>query len=118
VLSLLAALLAFFTTSPLPAEVRFGGTFIAAVVCEDGIVVASDSRSTFIDEKGRPFGYIDGMPKIFVSEGPAVAVSGLSSMGDELLNSFVRRNAFLLESSRRVFSKASPAFAAERPLTR
>jgi hypothetical protein len=78
-------------------EVRFGGTFIAAVVCEDGIVVASDSRSTFIDDMGHPFGYIDGMPKIFAGRGPAVAVSGLSSMGDELLSSFIRRNAFLLE---------------------
>jgi hypothetical protein len=84
-------------TSVFPAEVRFGGTFIAAVVCEDGIVVAADSRSTFIDDSGRPFGFIDGMPKIFVSHGPAVAVSGLSSMGDELLASFVRRNSFLLD---------------------
>jgi hypothetical protein len=96
VLNLLIGLLA--VVPPLfGREVRFGGTFIAAVVCEDGIVVAADSRSTFVDDSGKPFGFIDGMPKIFVARGPAVAVSGLSSMGDELLASFVRRNSFLLD---------------------
>jgi 20S proteasome alpha/beta subunit len=88
-----------FVASELRAEIRFTGTFIAAAVCQDGIVVASDSRSTFIDDSGRPFAYIDGVPKIFVNNGAAVAISGLSSMGDELLTSFVRRKAFLLDRS-------------------
>jgi hypothetical protein len=37
------------------------------------------------------------MPKIFVAQGTAVAVSGLTSLGDELLSSFVHRNSFLLD---------------------
>ena len=47
-------------------EYRYGGTFIGAVICEDGIVIASDSRTTFMDGAGRTFGYLDGMPKIYV----------------------------------------------------
>ena len=78
------------------SETRFGGTFIGAVVVEDGIVIASDSRSTFIDGFGKQFGYIDGMPKLFVQENAAFAVSGLSSVSGELFNSFIARNDFLL----------------------
>ena len=76
---------------------RSGGTFIGAIICEDGIIVASDSRTTFMDGSGRAFGYVDGMPKIYVQGGPAVAMSGLTSMEGELFSSFVRRNGYLLE---------------------
>ncbi len=75
---------------------RYGGTFIGTVICEDGIVIASDSRTTFTDGAGKTFGYLDGMPKIYVGRGAAVAVSGLSSIKGELFSSFVRRNDYLL----------------------
>src|SRR4026207_1198877 len=71
---------------------RFGGTFIGVIVAEDGIVVGSDSRSTFIDAGGQPVGYVDHMTKIYVSDGAAVAVAGLTSVEDELFSSFMRRN--------------------------
>ena len=58
---------------------QYGGTFIGAVICSDGIVVASDSRTTFMDGKGRPFAYVDGMPKIYADRGAAVAFSGMTS---------------------------------------
>src|SRR6185295_14006549 len=74
----------------------FGGTFIGAVVVDDGIVIASDTRSTFIDNSGKQFGYIDGMPKVFVQHESAFAISGLSSISGELFNSFISRNEFLL----------------------
>jgi hypothetical protein len=74
----------------------FGGTFIGAMVSADGIVVASDSRSTFIDKNGKHIGYIDGMPKIYVQHGAAVAVSGLTSVEDELFSAFMGRNNSLL----------------------
>lgn len=74
---------------------RFGGTFIGAAITEDGIVVASDSRSTFLDANDRRMGYIDGMPKIFVGQASAVAVSGLTSIDKELFSSFIRRSDFL-----------------------
>lgn len=75
---------------------QYGGTFIGAVICSDGIVVASDSRTTFMDGQGRPFAYIDGMPKIYVDRGAAVAFSGMTSLDGELLSSFVSRNPYLL----------------------
>ena len=76
---------------------RYGGTFIGAVICPDGIVMASDSRITFVDGTGRAFGYVDGFPKIYVDRGAAVAVSGLTSVEGELFGSFVNRNRFLLD---------------------
>ena len=76
---------------------QYGGTFVAAVVCQDGIVVASDSRMTFTDEAGRAFGYVDGFAKIYVERGAAVAITGSIGVEGELFSSFVNRNRFLLE---------------------
>jgi len=88
---LATAALALFLTG-----YQYGGTFIGAVICSDGIVIASDSRTTFMDGSGQPFGYVDGMPKIYVDRGSAVAISGLSSLEGELFSSFVDRNHDLL----------------------
>src|SRR5688572_11226184 len=77
----------------------FGGTFIGAIVAQGGIVIGSDSRSTFIDSSGNPVGYVDRMPKIYVREGAAIAVAGLTNVEDELLSSFMRRNPHLLDSA-------------------
>src|SRR6476661_8566461 len=90
------AALSFFTIGFLQTGYRYGGTFQGAVICEDGIVVASDSRTTFMDASGQAFGYVDGMRKIFIDRGAAVAVSGLTSLEGELFSSFVRRNDYLL----------------------
>ena len=76
---------------------QYGGTFVAAVVCQEGIVVASDSRMTFTDEAGRAFGYVDGFAKIYVERGAAVAITGSIGVEGELFSSFVNRNRFLLE---------------------
>jgi hypothetical protein len=78
---------------------RFGGTFIAVIVTQEGIVVGSDSRSTFVTSAGKSVGYVDRMPKIYMNHGTAVAVAGLTSVDDELFSSFMRRNDDLLESS-------------------
>ena len=96
---LLLLLLTCFAPSQTPEKPRkwFGGTFIGAVVVEDGVVVGSDTRSTFIDDSGKQFGYIDGIPKVFVQNGSALAISGLSSVSGELFSSFVNRNEYLLE---------------------
>ena len=75
---------------------RFGGTFIGAIICTDGILIGADSRSTFIDGSGKHIGYVDGISKIFAQTGTAFAVSGLSSMGSELFPAFLRRNDYLL----------------------
>ena len=64
---------------------------------EDGVIIGSDTRSTFIDDSGKQFGYIDGIPKVFVHQGSALAISGLSSVSGELFSSFVNRNDYLLE---------------------
>jgi hypothetical protein len=78
---------------------KFGGTFIGVIVAQDGIVMGSDSRSTFLDGTGKPVGYVDRMPKIYVNHGAALAVAGLTSVEDELFGSFIRRNQYLLKSS-------------------
>jgi 20S proteasome alpha/beta subunit len=75
---------------------QYGGTFIGAVICSDGIVIASDSRTTFMDGDGKAFAFLDGMQKIYVDHDTAVAISGLSSLDGELFSSFVDRNRFLL----------------------
>jgi hypothetical protein len=82
-----------------PGKGKIGGTFIGAIVADDGIVIGSDSRSTFIDPDNKPIGYVDRMPKIYVKHGAAVAVAGLTSVEDELLSSFIHRNDYLLDSS-------------------
>jgi hypothetical protein len=78
------------------AGYQFGGTFIGAVICDTGVVIAADSRTTFLDGNGRAFGYMDGMPKIYVDRGSAIAVAGLTSVEGELFSSFVNRNHDLL----------------------
>jgi hypothetical protein len=96
----------------LTRESRFGGTFIGAVVAEEGIVLGSDSRSTFLDERGRPMGYVDGMQKLYVSNTTGVAVSGLTSVQGELFNTFVDRNSFLLS---RPATEVLPGFSSWLP---
>lgn len=63
----------------------------------DGVVIGSDSRSTFVDADGKHFGYVDRMQKVYVDHGAAVAVSGLTSVEDELFTSFMKRNDYLLK---------------------
>src|SRR5262245_64724851 len=96
---LIMLILLSLTLSATPQERRVGGTFIGAIVAADGIVIGSDSRSTFIEEDGRPVGYVDGMQKIFAGSGSAVAVYGLTSVDGETFGTFVQRNAFLLNRS-------------------
>jgi hypothetical protein len=94
---LIIVLLLCLTLSATPPERRMGGTFIGAIVAADGIVIGSDTRSTFIEEDGRHVGYIDGTQKIFAGSGTAVAVSGLTSVDGEMFGTFVERNSFLLD---------------------
>jgi hypothetical protein len=49
-----------------------------------------------MDANGSPIGYVDGMSKVFAQQDTAFAVSGLTSVGDELFGSFVRRNEYML----------------------
>jgi hypothetical protein len=93
----LALLLSLFFQQPASDTPRFGGTFIGAIVAQDGIVLGSDSRSTFIDKDNHPIGYVDGMQKIYVGSSTGMAVSGLTSVEGELFSTFVDRNQFLLQ---------------------
>ena len=90
----------FLLAAPRPrSAAKWGGTFIGVVVAKDGIVVGSDSRSTFITSSGKPVGYVDQMPKIYVNHGAAVAVAGLTSVDDELFSAFMKRNDYLFGSA-------------------
>jgi hypothetical protein len=75
---------------------QFGGTFIGAIVTQDGVVIGADSRATFLDGGGKRLGYVDRMQKIYVNHGAAIAVAGLTSVEDELFTAFMRRNDYLL----------------------
>jgi len=86
-----------FPSTPEAGLGRFGGTFIGVIVTREGILLGSDSRSTFLDESGRSVGYVDRIPKIYVGSGAAIAVAGLTSVDEELFSSFVRRNQNLLD---------------------
>lgn len=94
--SLLLSLIPLSLQAMISGEPRFGGTFIGAIVCADGIIIGADSRSTFVDGDDRHFGYVDGISKVFVQQGTAFAVAGLTSVENELFNAFIRRNDFLL----------------------
>jgi 20S proteasome alpha/beta subunit len=93
-----AALLAVPGSEP-RSKGRFGGTFIGVIVATDGIVIGSDSRSTFLDSDGNAVGYVDRIPKIYASHNAALAAAGLASVEGELFSSFIRRNDRLLDKS-------------------
>ena len=97
--TVLLAVVGMTAPAAAPPTGRFGGTFIAVIVTQDGILVGSDSRSTFVTSTGKPVGYVDQMTKIYVNQRTAVAVAGLTSVEDELFSSFIRRNDYLLASS-------------------
>jgi 20S proteasome alpha/beta subunit len=94
---LLALVLVLVAVAPDKDRGRFGGTFIGAMIAEEGIVLASDSRSTFITQAGERMGYVDRVQKIFVDHGAAFAMSGLTSVEGELFSAFMRRNHVLLD---------------------
>lgn len=54
---------------------KLKGTFIYAVICEEGIVLTADSRANFSDEGKRIF-YIDNLQKLFVSGEFIIAYAG------------------------------------------
>ena len=96
--ALLAVTICFaFLSSARRDPGQFGGTFIGVIVAHDGIIMGSDSRSTFLDSSGKPVGYVDRMPKIYIDHGAALAVAGLTSVEDELFGSFIHRNPHLLK---------------------
>jgi hypothetical protein len=53
-----------------------GGSFIIAVTCKDGILVAADSRNTISNNFGKQLAYYDNVQKIFSFGKVAIAYTG------------------------------------------
>ena len=85
-LHLLSVLSVFVFASP------SGGSFVAAVICADGIVVASDSRGTINisrNEDKTPVAYFDGIQKIFPVGSNALASYGRGTFSGLFFSSMV-----------------------------
>lgn len=64
------------------APVRIKGSFVIAVICKDGIIVASDSRGTLKDSQGHRIAYYDVNQKIFPIGKGLIADTGYASLND------------------------------------
>src|SRR5215475_1057191 len=65
-----------------PAPIRVKGSFVIAAICKDGIVVASDSRGTLKDRRGRRIAYYELNQKIFPIGHKLIADTGYASLND------------------------------------
>ena len=75
------------STEPVePAPIRVKGSFVIAVICKDGIIVASDSRGTLKDREGRRIAYYDLDQKIFPIGNKLIADTGYASLNDPKLS--------------------------------
>jgi len=70
------------TSSVQSAPIRVKGSFVIAAICRDGIVVASDSRGTLKDKRGRRIAYYDINQKIFPVGSKLIADTGYASLND------------------------------------
>jgi hypothetical protein len=64
------------------------GTLIIAIICEDGIIIASDSRGAFRElANGKPhtYAYVDSIQKIYQLNQYPIAVSGLTVFNKNML---------------------------------
>ena len=64
------------------APIRVKGSFVIAVICKDGIIVASDSRGTVKDRQGKRIAYYDINQKIFPLGSKLIADTGYASLND------------------------------------
>lgn len=93
---LLGVLLTVSATTAPRQPLTLSGSFIAAAVTREGVVLGTDTRATFTNDKGDPFGYVDGLPKLFVINRNALATAGAATIGEDFLASFIRRNQLQL----------------------
>jgi len=61
---------------------RIKGSFVIAVICKDGIIVASDSRGMLKDSEGHRIAYYDVNQKIFPLVDRLIADTGYASLND------------------------------------
>lgn len=62
------------------------GTLIVAIVCTDGILIASDTRASWKDDNKVLFAYVDSFQKIFRIGKFQLAISGVSTFNGIYLN--------------------------------
>ncbi len=52
------------------------GTYLIAFICNDGIIVGSDSRAVFLDNKNKIFAYYEGAPKLCKYKNVVMGIAG------------------------------------------
>lgn len=72
------------------------GTLIVAVICEDGVILAADSRASFtgidvLSNKEIPIAYIQQCRKIYKLGGFQVAITGSSNIGNDYWTKIIHR---------------------------
>lgn len=70
-------------------EVVQTGTYVFAAICADGIVVATDSRNSFIDNR-RLYAYIDRAEKIYQDENTAIVFVGQYSSDSNTIGALLK----------------------------
>ena len=75
----------------------FHGTIIVAAICEDGILFASDSRSSFIlnkENSNKVYAYFENDKKIFEIGNYLIASSGISMLNNKFFRDIVSEYNF------------------------
>lgn len=70
------------------------GTIIVALICKDGILIASDSRASFTNGKGdseKVFAYFDNHQKNFTIGNFKIAVSGAATLNKRSMDDIVKK---------------------------
>lgn len=83
-------LILFFQTNHSKSQVYLGGSFHAAAICKDGIVVGADSRGVFF--KGSPdsvIAYFDTVQKVFIIKNTILSVIGLIAINGRSISSYL-----------------------------
>jgi hypothetical protein len=88
----------FFIVASSPAQIKlqWGGTFIVAAICKDGIIAACDTRASFLDKDGHVAAYFEGESKLYADGKTILGMAGIYSFDEitlsGLFNGFTSSN--------------------------
>ena len=79
---------AFVNISAL-SQIKIGGSYDLAAICKDGIVIAADSRGTFL-QKDAVMAYFDTVQKVFPIKNCIVSVMGLIALNNRFISNYLK----------------------------
>ncbi len=72
----------------------YGGTYLMAVICKDGIVMGSDSRMSFFNDKHELIAYFEGSKKVYQFRNIVFGIAGqagfISTTFDVIFDKFTK----------------------------